>query len=134
MFNPDGTPMTAQQALLMAQRLAAQEAASSAGGSSTPRDDKSKRTNGVAGISNLPPVATATAEPVTVVQGQAVVPPPPPGAPPLQPGLNPLAAAWAPVVNMLGQVNRTLEHVSRVGNTSRGFDGEVATVKALPRI
>ena len=134
MFNPDGTPMTAQQALLMAQRLAAQEAASSAGGSSTPRGDKSQRTNGVAGISNLPPVATATAEPVNVVQGQAVVPPPPPGAQQGPPGLNPLAAAWAPVVNMLGQVNRTLEHVSRTGNTSRGFDGEVATVKDVSGI
>ena len=65
-----------------------------------------------------------------------MVPPPPPGAPPVPPGLlnNPLAAAWAPVVDMLGQVNRTLEHVSRAGNSSRGFDGEVVTMKDVSGI
>ena len=39
-----------------------------------------------------------------------------------------MAAPWAPVANMLQQVSRTLEAVTQ-RNSSRGFDGEVVTVK-----
>ena len=135
MSHQNNPQAAARNASADAQRLAAQLSQDGGNNGRSPsRWDQRPEPTTVAGISNLPPGGAATAQPVNVIPGQPMfIPRPPPGAPPPPPGLNPMAAPWAPVANMLQQVSRTLDAVTK-RNSSRGFDGEVVTVKDISNI